>query len=179
MDAYTNTRAVGRADRAAARVSRLSPRWRKLLLTIHVSTAVSIIGATLSLIALGIAGLRGEDPATVYPALSMVESWVTAPLAIAALGSGLLLALLSEWGLVTYWWVAIKFTLTTVLTVLIFTVVIPGLAAAADSATGVSSEPLTDAQQFRIVLIPAVATTLLVLNAALGLYKPRWRLRSR
>jgi hypothetical protein len=178
MDAYTNTRKVGRADRAA-RVSRLSPRVRKLLLTIHVSTAVSIIGATLVLIALGVAGLRGEDPATVYPAASLVESWVTAPLVLAALGSGLLLALLGEWGLVTYWWVAIKFSITAVFTVLIFVVLIPALGAAADAATGVSGEPLTDAQQLRMVLFPSLAATLLVLNAALGLYKPRWRLRSR
>jgi hypothetical protein len=38
----------------------LSPRWRKALLTVHVATAVSWLGADVVLVTLGAAGLTGN-----------------------------------------------------------------------------------------------------------------------
>jgi hypothetical protein len=90
---------------------------------------------------------------------------VIAPLAVLALGTGLAQAMLSRFGLVRYWWVAVKLTITTGLTVVVFLVLEPGLAA-------------TDAQRTRVVLFPAAALALLILNVVLGLAKPGWRLRS-
>lgn len=147
-------------------------RWRTPLLTVHIVTGVGAIGAALVLLALGIAGVRGADPRTVYPAAHLVEAWVIAPLAVLALGTGVTLALLSCWGLVRYWWVAIKLAITAVLTAVVFLVLEPSLAATA------AAESLTDAQRTRIALFPAVALALLVVNVVLGLAKPRRRLRS-
>jgi hypothetical protein len=152
-------------------------RWRRPLLTVHIVTAVGTVGAALALMALGIAGLRGADPRTVYPAAHLLEAWVIAPLAVVALGTGLLQATLSQWG-VRYWWVSIKLTITTGLTAVVFLVLEPGLAAMADAATGLSAEPLTDAERLRVDLSPAVAVVLLVVNVVLGVYKPGRRLRS-
>jgi hypothetical protein len=42
--------------------------WRNLLLTVHVGASVSVLGTDLVLLALGIAGLTGADPLTIYPA---------------------------------------------------------------------------------------------------------------
>jgi hypothetical protein len=145
--------------------------WRTPLLTVHIVTSVGAIGAILVQLALGIAGARGADPRTVYPAALLVEVWVIAPLAVLALGTGLALALWSRWGLARYWWVAIKLTITAVLTVVVFLVLVPSLAATA------AAESLTDAQRTRLALFPAVALALLVVNVVLGLTKPRWRLR--
>jgi hypothetical protein len=145
--------------------------WRTALLAVHIVTSVGAIGAALVLLAFGVAGMGGADPRTVYPAAHLVEAWVVAPLAVLALGTGLVQALLFRWGLVRYWWVAIKLAITAVLTAVVFLVLEPGLAAAA------SAESLTDAQRTRVALFPAIALALLVVNVVLGLSKPGWRLR--
>jgi hypothetical protein len=147
------------------------PRWRTALLTVHIVASVGAIGAALVLLAFGIAGLRGADPRTVYPAAHLVERWVIAPLAVLALGTGLVQALLSRFGLVRYWWVAIKLTITSALAAVVFLVLEPGLAETA------AAETLTDAQRTRVALFPAVAVALLLVNVVLGLSKPDWRLR--
>jgi hypothetical protein len=150
------------------------PRWfRRPLLVVHVTAGVSLIGTTLVLLALGISGLRGADPWTVYPAASLVKPWLVAPLAVIALTSGLVQTVTSEWGLVSYWWVVIKFTVMAVLTVVVLLVPAPGLATIAHTAAG----QITDQQRLRVALFPAAALTLLILNVVLGIYKPRWRLR--
>jgi hypothetical protein len=81
----------------------LPPRWRKLLLTVHVSVAAGLIGADLALLTLAVSGWRGSDPASVYPAMSQVSRWVVAPLAVAALTTGVLQAVLGPYGLLRYW----------------------------------------------------------------------------
>lgn len=85
-------------------------RWRRPLLALHIVATVSLIGTDLVLIALGISGVRGADPETVYPAACVVEAWLVAPLVVLALGTGVLQAVRSGWGLVRHWWVAIKLT---------------------------------------------------------------------
>jgi hypothetical protein len=159
---------------ATSRKPATSPKpawWRTPLLTVHITASVGAIGAALVLLTLGIAGMQGADPRTVYPAAHMVEARVVAPLAILALGTGLALALRSGWGLVRYWWVAIKLTITAVLTAVVILVLEPSLAATA------AAESLTDAQRARVALFPAVALALLTVNVVLGLAKPRWRVR--
>src|SRR5918994_6528651 len=91
-------------ERKRMSAMKLSPRWHKLLLTVHVATAVSVLGTDLVLLVLGISSVRAADPQTVYPAADLIATWVLAPLAILALGSGVL----TRWGLFRYWWVTIK-----------------------------------------------------------------------
>jgi hypothetical protein len=158
-----------RARSITAMTSSRPAGWRVALLTVHVAASVGAIGAALVLLTLGIAGVLGADPRTVYPAAHLVEARVIAPLAVLALASGVAQALVSRWGLVRYWWVAIKLTVTAVLTVVVFLVLEPSLAAMA------TAESLTDAQRMRVVLAPAGALALLVVNVVLGLSKPAWR----
>jgi hypothetical protein len=134
---------------------------------------VALLGTDLVLLALGISGLRGAEPLTVYPAAHLVGAWLVAPLAIGALATGILLGILTPWGLTRHGWVTIKLTITTVLTTLVLLVLVPGLGQAADdAATGVS-----DPQRIRFAIAPAVASALLALNVVLAMYKPRSRLR--
>jgi hypothetical protein len=156
----------------------LLPGWRKALLTAHIVATISLIGTDLVLVALGVSGLRGADPVTLYPAASLVASALIRPLALVALGTGLLQAGLTPWGFVRYWWVAIKLAVTTALTIVVFFVLVPGLATAAHAVTGASAEPLSDAERLRIALYPSFAVILLLMNAVLGVYKPAWRLRA-
>jgi len=158
---------------------KLSPPWRKLLLTVHVATAVSVLGTDLVLLVLGISRVRGADPQVIYPAAHLVATWVLAPLAIVALGTGVLLGLLTGWGLLRYWWVTIKLVLTAILTGVILFVLVPRLGVAADAATALAPSPFTAAERLPLLVAPAAGVTLLILMVALAIYKPPWRLRSR
>jgi hypothetical protein len=86
--------------------------WRKLLLTVHVVATVSVLGTDLVLLLLGLASLGGANPLTIYPAAYLVAARLIAPLALLSLGTGLLLGILTPWGLFNYWWVTIKLVIT-------------------------------------------------------------------
>ncbi len=158
---------------------KLSPRWHRLLLTVHVATVVSVLGTDLVLLALGISSVRGADPRTIYPAAHLVATWVLSPLAALALGTGVLLGLLTHWGLLRYWWVTIKLALTLALTGAILFVLVPRLGVAAGATTALESRPFTAGERLPLLVSPAVGVTLLILAVALAIYKPGWRLRSR
>jgi hypothetical protein len=150
----------------------------KLLVTVHVGTSVSVLGADLVLLTLGIAGLTGSDPLTIYPAARLVGVWLIAPLALLALGTGLALGVLTPWGLFRYWWVTIKLAIVVALTGAVLLVLLPALGATADAVTGPTAQPLATGRRVPLVVAPAVASTLLLAALALAVVKPAWRLRS-
>jgi len=155
----------------------LSAPWRKLLLTAHVTATVSVLGGDLVLLLLGLSSLSGADPRTIYPAADLVGARLVAPLAVLSLGTGLLLGILTPWGLFKYWWVTIKLATTAVLTGVVLFVLVPRLGAAAEAATGLAPQLLTGAQRLPLAIAPAIASTLLVLMIVLAIFKPGWRLR--
>jgi hypothetical protein len=157
----------------------LSAPWRKLLLSLHVATTVSVLGTDLVLLTLGIANLGGADPRTIYPAASLVDTWLVVPLAVLSLGTGLLLGLLTPWGVFRYWWVTIKLAITIVLTALVLFVLVPRLGMVAASVTVSDAGPLSISQRVPLVLAPALASLLLLLNVGLAIFKPGRRLRAR
>ena len=94
---------------------RLSPRWRKLLLTVHVALSVGLVGADLSVILLGITALVTGNPELVragYLTMDILASNMMLPLAVGALVSGVVIALSTPWGLARYYWVLVKLVLT-------------------------------------------------------------------
>ena len=144
-------------------------------LVVHLVAAVGWVGAELVLLALAVSRVRGTDPRTVYPAAGLVGVWLVAPLALVTLGTGLLQGLLTPWGLIRHWWVTIKLALTALMTGLVFFALLPGLREAADTATGAGI--LTAAERAQFLVPPGVASSLLVLNVILSVYKPGGRLR--
>jgi hypothetical protein len=154
----------------------LTPRWRKGLRTVHVAVSVAVIGADLALTTLAIAGLTG-DASAVYPAAQIIGAQIVSPLAVAALISGVAMALLTPYGLLRYWWVAIKLTVTTSLSAAVLFVLLPALSATAEAAS--AGEEIADGRQLLLVIPPTIAIGLLVLNVALAVFKPGWRLRRR
>jgi hypothetical protein len=150
---------------------------RRLLLTAHISTSVGILGADLVLLTLGVHGRLGADPVTVYPAMRILASYVIAPLAGLAVGTGLLLALRSP-GLLGQTWVLAKLSISTALTILVLLAAIPGLTAAENAALS-PAPAVTERMQLTYALMPAFTLSLLLLNVALAVYKPRRRTRAR
>jgi hypothetical protein len=155
----------------------MNPRSRNVLLSAHIAATVSALGADLTILVLGLSGLSGSDPQTVYPAMFIIGSSIMAPLAVVSLATGVVLALRTRWGLFRYWWVAIKLAITALLTVLVLLVLVPRLGAAAravELGTG-----LTDADRLQLIVAPMIGSTLLIATVALAVFKPSWRLRRR
>jgi hypothetical protein len=154
--------------------------WRKLLLAVHVAASVGVLGADLGLLVLGVAGLAGTDPVMIYPAASLIAARLITPLALTALATGLALGLLTQWGLLTYWWVAIKLAIVLLLTGAVLFVLVPGLAATSGAVMAPSAQPLAAAARVPLAIAPMAASTLLAIALVLAIFKPNWRIgRSR
>ncbi|WP_426508633.1 hypothetical protein ACPPVO_58990 [Dactylosporangium sp. McL0621] len=112
---------------------RFTPRWRKAILTLHVATAVGWLGTDLVLLTLGIAGLSGAaDRAVVYPAQGLIGIVLFVPLTFLVWLVGVVNALGTPWGLVKWWWVAVKLGIVTVMLGLVVLALYPNLADASD-----------------------------------------------
>ncbi len=155
----------------------MSPRSRNVLLSAHIAATVSALGADLTILVLGLTGLSGSDSQTIYPAMFIIGSSILAPLAVVSLATGVLLALLTRWGLFRYWWVAIKLAITALLTILVLLVLVPRLGAAAQAVE--LGAGLTDADRLQLIVAPMIGSTLLITTVALAVFKPPWRLRRR
>jgi hypothetical protein len=147
----------------------------KLLLSLHITAAVGALGADLGLVALGIAGLAGTPAAALYPAASIMATYVLTPLALLALLSGVTLALTTRYGLFRHWWVLTKLGIALLLSVAVLFVLVPSLgelAAASAAGTVPSGRPLL------LALAPGAATSLLLLAVLLGVFKPGRRAKA-
>lgn len=94
---------------------RLSPPLRKLVLTLHVGFAASWLGAALAMLVLSVVALISDDRALrhhAYVFMHLFDLVLWIPLVLLTLASGLILSFGSDWGLVTYRWVAAKVVLT-------------------------------------------------------------------
>lgn len=156
---------------------RLSPRQRKLLTTVHIATAVGILGADLSLLALGVAGLNADDPGTAYPAAHLIARWVVAPLTVPTVVTGTLLAFGAGFHPRRHRWVAIKMATTFVLIAALFGVLVPGLARTAEFTLSQPAGALTTAEAVPFVIAPAAAVIVLTINVLLAVTRPGGRNR--
>src|SRR5687768_1853098 len=89
-------------SRAEEPVMTMAPRVRKFALTAHVTSSVGWLGAVVAYLVLAIVGLTRQDPRVAsanYVAMDLVGWWVILPLCLAALATGLIQSLGSEWGL--------------------------------------------------------------------------------
>lgn len=93
----------------------MTPALRRLNLTAHVASSVGWLGAVAAYLALAMAGLTSPDAQGVrsaYPALELIGWFVIVPLSLAALLTGLVQSLGTEWGLFRHYWILVKLVLT-------------------------------------------------------------------
>ena len=153
----------------------LTPRLRKLTLTAHVTSGVGWLGAVVAYLALAVSGLTGTDAQTAraaYLSMELVGWCVVVPFAFAALATGLVQSLGTEWGLFRYYWVLAKFLLT----VGAVTVLLLHMPAVSRMAGVAAETPLAgpDFREPRVQLVIHAVGGLLVLLAAtsLSVFKP-------
>ena len=102
-----------------ARLFRLGPRTRKGVLVVHIASAGGWLGLDVAMAVVIFTALSADDAGTralCYQALHLFVIWPLFTAGIICLASGMLLGLGSKYGLVRYWWVAVKLALNIVLT---------------------------------------------------------------
>ena len=150
----------------------MSPRLRKLMLTVHVAGSVGWLGAIAAYIALNVPALASDDAQTVraaYLMMDVVMRYALIPLGAAALVTGIVQALGTPWGLFRHYWVTLSLALTT----FAFAVLVLHLSAVEDMAA-VAADPQADVTQLGGDLFHSVGGLLVLLvPLALNIYKPR------
>lgn len=155
----------------------MSTGFRKFALTAHVVSSVGWLGAVAAFLVLSIAGLRSQNPETVrgaYVAMNLIGLFMIVPLSFAALVSGLVQSLRTQWGLFRHYWVLVKFTLTLGATFLLLLHQFTAVAGAASrvSAAPIGTLPEVGSLGTQLVGDAGVAILVLLVTATLSVYKP-------
>jgi membrane-bound metal-dependent hydrolase YbcI (DUF457 family) len=100
----------------------MTPRIRKFALSAHLTCSVGWIGAVLAYLALVVAATISQNSRTLqaaWIAMELIGWYVIVPLALAALLTGLVMALGTPWGLFRHYWVVLSLGLTIFATVVL------------------------------------------------------------
>ena len=159
---------------------RLSRGWRRATLVAHIVAAGAWIGIDVIVGVLVLSGRFSGDVAVrslAYQALASFVAWPMLTAGLVSLATGLILGTGTTWGLLRYWWVAVKLTLNLMLCTLIVLVLRPGMDEVAaygrDLLTGTPDPGAVSTLFFP----PAVSLTTLTLATTLAVYKPWGRIR--
>lgn len=177
MTVATTTRSV--PSPVAGSLLRLSRRWRKATLVLHIVAAGAWIGIDVIVAVLVFTGWFAGDVAVrslAYQALATFVVWPMLTAGLVSLATGLLLGLGTKWGLLRYWWVAVKLGLNLLLCTLIVVLLQPGM----DDVRAYGQELLTGspdpAAVSTLFFPPAVSLTTLTLATVLAVFKPWGRI---
>jgi hypothetical protein len=153
----------------------MTPGVRKFTLTAHVASSVGWLGSVAAYLAVALAGLTSQDPQMVRAAylITALIGWlVIVPLSFAALLTGLVQSLGTEWGLFRHYWIVSKFALT-VGAIIVLLVHMQTVSRMAQIAVEVSLSG-GDHRDMRkhLVLHAAGALIVLLTTTVLSIYKP-------
>ena len=126
----------------------MTPGVRKFTITAHVTFSVGWLGAVAAFLVLSIAGLTSHDTEVVrgaYLSMDLMSRFVIIPMCFAAVGTGLLQALGTPWGLFRYYWIVLKFGLAIFATFALLVHQFVAMAEAAKRASGATAETLFNA----------------------------------
>lgn len=157
----------------------LRPATRKLWLVLHILSAAAWIGVDVIVAVLVAAGMSGGDRTRglAYQALGSFVVWPMLTAGLVCLGTGLILGLGSKWGLLRYWWVAVKLALNLVLCTLILVALNPGMPEVRAHGEALSAGLTSPLDTANLVFPPIVSLTALSLATVLSVYKPWGRMR--
>jgi len=160
---------------------RFGRRLRRAILVVHIVAVGGWIGMDLVLLVLSLRAWFARSPRDRAVSMQALELFGVVPmisLAVLSLVSGVLLGLGTKYGLIRYWWVAVKLVINALFTVLLVVALRPGLNAAAVAgdqvAQGASEVTLESTMAFPLV----VSLSGLLFAVALSVFKPWGRVRS-
>jgi hypothetical protein len=114
-----------------------------------------------------------------YRALAEFAVWPMLASGLVCLATGLVLGLGTKWGLLRYWWVAVKLALNLVLCTLIIVALEPGMDAVAAYGSDLTAGAEPPPEVSSLFFPPAVSLTALTIATVLGVLKPWGRIRRR
>jgi hypothetical protein len=156
-------------------------RWRprggtrKLLLLLHIGSAGAWLGIDVVLGILVFTALLSGDDVGAASAIASTGHFATWPLAtvgLLCLATGLLLGTGSKYGLVRYWWVAVKLVLNVVLVTLVVFLLAPELGPLADSARASLDGGAALPDLSNVAFPPVVSTVAVLFAMTLSVFKP-------
>lgn len=165
---------------AGPRRWRLSGRGRKAVLLVHVAVAGTWLGVDVVLGVLVLTAATSDDAVAPAAALVSVAEFATTPLVVVAaltLASGVLLGLGTKYGLVRYWWVAVKLVLNLVLVGLVLGLLGPAVTAVAADARDTLAAGGPPPEVGQLAFPPIVSTTAVLIAFTLSVFKPWGRVR--
>lgn len=153
----------------------MTPFFRKLGLTVHITFSVGWFGAVVGFLALAIAGLTSQNSQVVvssYISMDIITWFVILPACLGAMITGIVQSLVTQWGLFRYSWVVVKLVLTIVATIVLLVHMQPISYMAQMASEAEISD--SDLSGLRIQLIANAGAALLVLLVAttISVYKP-------
>jgi hypothetical protein len=162
-------------------IKMMPTRIRKLVLTSHVTTSVGWLGAVAAYLALAVVGLitlDSEMARSAYRTMEVIGWGVIVPFALAAILTGVVQSLGTEWGLLRHYWIVAKLALTLVATAILL-MHVPSISRMARLAV-ITTLSTGDYRPLRVQLVVHAVGGLLVLlsTTALSVYKPWGRIGS-
>ena len=151
----------------------MTPALRKFVLTAHLTVSVGWIGAVVAYLALGVSAVTSQEDQTVraaWIAMEVIGWYVIVPLALAALLTGMVMALGTPWGVFRHYWVLITLVLT-VFSIVILLLHMPTVSAMTDLAQDADGAEL--AGLGGDLLHPGVGLLVLLVITGLNVSKPR------
>jgi hypothetical protein len=161
---------------------RLGGRTRKAFLALHVVSGAAWFGIDLALGILVVTALVVDDPRTAGMAVQAVELFAIWPMFAASLlclTAGVVLGLGGKYGLVRFWWVAVKLVLNVLMSTLIIVSLRPGIDEAASVGERLMAGDTTASISAQLLFPVAVAPSMLLTAYLLSVYKPWGRIRGR
>jgi hypothetical protein len=146
----------------------MTPRFQKFALLTHITFSVGWFSAVVPYLALVIAGLTSRDIQVVRAAclsMELIGWYAIVPFSFAALLSGLVMSLGSQWGLFRHWWILAKFLLTMFAIFVLFRHM--------QDVSRMAKETMLSSADFRPDFIHATGGLLMLLAAmTLSVFKP-------
>jgi hypothetical protein len=153
-------------------VTRLAPRVRKALLTLHISASVALIGSGSGITALALiaTGKPDAEAHVVYTTARTLVLTLGIPLSFISLLSGIALGLGTRWGVLRHRWTAAKLALQLAIIACGGLVIRPAMESLIDGSGRGTAE-------WTMVTGAAFNTACAMLAVGLAVFKPGGRLR--
>ncbi len=161
---------------------RLGKRTRRAVLITHIASAGAWLGIDVAMAVVIFTAMATDDPATRTFCLQALEVFTVWPLLISglvSLASGIVLGLGSRWGLIRYWWVAIKLALNLILTALVLVSLRFEVTQQAEQARQLLRGESVTFDLSNLIYPPIVSPTLLLVAMTLAVVKPWGLIRRR
>jgi hypothetical protein len=159
----------------------LGTKTRKGILVVHIASAGAWIGIDVVMGVLVFTALFGNDEtrALCYRALELFAVWPLIATGLVSLASGVVLGLGTKWGLIRYWWVAIKLALNIILVALVPVALRPEVIEKAEQGRRFVAGEAASLAVGDLIFPPIVSPTLLLIAVVLAVFKPWGRIRER